>query len=87
MCCPPDEERLHLAYSSRTRPDHVNLASRGAQDFWAVTQSGFYAREGEPIPHRWTTGEGALVVPLERGAAGKIAAHRHHRRRVLAARR
>ena len=32
--------------------------SRGAEDFWAVTQSGFYPREGEPIPHRWTTGEG-----------------------------
>jgi len=62
---PPDDERLHLAYSSRTRPEHVNLASRGAQDYWAVKQSGFYPREGEPIPYRWTTGEGTLVVPLE----------------------
>jgi hypothetical protein len=62
---PPDEERLHLAYSSRTRPGHVNLASRGAQEFFAVKQSGFYAREGEPIAHRWTTGDGALVVPLD----------------------
>ena len=62
---PPAEERLHLAYSSRTRPGHINLASRGAQEFFAVKQSGFYAREGEPIAHRWTTGEGALVVPLD----------------------
>ena len=61
----PNEERLHLAYSSRTRPGHINLASRGAQDFWAVKQSGFYPREGRPIPHRWTTGDGALVVPLD----------------------
>ncbi len=30
---PPNEERLHLAYSSRTRPGHINLASRGAQEF------------------------------------------------------
>ncbi|MBK5298876.1 MAG: sulfatase-like hydrolase/transferase [Vicinamibacteria bacterium] len=61
----PDRDRLHLAYSSRARPEHVNLASRGAAEFWAVTQSGFYPRDGEPIPHRWTTGEGVLVVPIE----------------------
>ncbi len=54
-----------LAYSSHARPDRINLASRGAEEFWAVAQSGFYDREGEPIPHRWTKGEGALVVPLE----------------------
>ena len=78
---PPNEERLHLAYSSRTRPGHVNLASRGAQEFWAVKQSGFYPREGEPVPHRWTTGDGALVVPLEPGAACQVPAHRHHGRR------
>ena len=62
---PPGEDRLHLGFSSRARPQHVNLASRGAAEFWAVTQSGFYAREGEPVSHRWTTGEGALVVPLQ----------------------
>jgi len=61
----PEGTRPHLAYSSRARPDRVNLASRGAEDFWAVTQSGFYGREGLPIPHRWTMGEAALVVPLE----------------------
>jgi hypothetical protein len=62
---PADEPRLHLAYSSRVRPERLNLASRGAEEFWAVRQSGFYPREGEPIPHRWTTGEGILVVPTE----------------------
>jgi hypothetical protein len=43
----------------------VNLATRGAAEFWAVTQSGFYPREGAPISYRWTTGEGTLVVPLQ----------------------
>lgn len=62
---PPEAGRLHLAYSSRVRPEHLNLASRGAEEFWAVAQSGFYAREGQPIAHRWTSGEGALVVPLD----------------------
>lgn len=61
----PNDKRLHLAYSSRARSGRLNLASRGAQDFWAVTQSGLFPREGGPIPHRWTTGEGVLVVPLE----------------------
>jgi len=62
---PPGEQRLHLAYSSRARPDHLNLATRGALQFWGVSQSGFYAREGDPISHQWTIGEGALVVPLQ----------------------
>ena len=60
-----DGDALHLAYASRLRPAHLNLASRGAEEFWAVTQSGFYPREGGPVPHRWTNGEGTLVVPVE----------------------
>jgi hypothetical protein len=62
---PPGENRLHLAFSSQARPEHLNLASSGAQKFWAVTKSGFYASEGTPISDQWTTGDGALVVPLQ----------------------
>ena len=57
--------RLHLAYASRERPEHLNLASRGAHDVWGVQQTGFYPREGSPIAYRWTAGDGSLVVPLE----------------------
>lgn len=57
--------RLHRAYSSNARPEHMNLASNGAREFWSVTQTGFYAREGAPVAFRWTSGEGVLVVPLE----------------------
>jgi len=67
----PGGTKPRLAYASRGRPDTINLASRGAEEFWAVTQSGFYPREGEPIPHRWTMGEGTLVVPLEPDRAPK----------------
>ena len=56
---------LHRAYSSNARPEHLNLASNGAREFWSVTQTGFYAREGAPVAFRWTSGEGVLVVPLE----------------------
>jgi hypothetical protein len=57
--------RLHRAYSSTARPELLNLASNGAREFWSVTQTGFYGREGAPVAFRWTGGEGVLVVPLE----------------------
>lgn len=59
---------LTLGYASNTRPERLNLASRGASDYYRVKQSGFYPREGSPIAFRWTDGAGILEVPLETGA-------------------
>jgi len=56
---------LQLAYSSGGRPEGLNLASNAAADFWSVGLDGLYAREGTPVPHRWTTGEARLIVPLD----------------------
>ncbi len=60
-----DSQRLHLAYASRERPETLDLASRGARDYWRVQQSGLYPREGRPVQFRWTNGNGELLVPLE----------------------
>jgi hypothetical protein len=57
--------RLERAYASSGRPDSLNLASRGAHDYWAVQQKGFYEREGQPIPYQWTEGRATLVVPMK----------------------
>jgi arylsulfatase A-like enzyme len=64
----PGGVRLERAYASSARPNSLNLASRGAHDYWFVDQAGFYGREGGPIPYQWTNGEGALTVPLDRSA-------------------
>jgi hypothetical protein len=55
---------LARAFSSGQRPDTLNLASRGASDYFEVAQEGLLPREGEPIPFRWTTGDARLTVPL-----------------------
>ncbi len=63
----PGGVRLERAYASSARPETLNLASTGAHDYWFVRQSGFYDREGGPIPYRWTNGDAALAVPFDRG--------------------
>ena len=55
---------LARAFSSGQRPDTLNLASRGAADYFEVVQEGLLPREGAPIPFRWTTGDARLTVPL-----------------------
>ena len=67
----PGTGQLHLAYASHARPTHLDLSSRGAEEFWGVRQSGFHPREGTAIPHRWTSGEGVIVVPLDAGRRPK----------------
>jgi hypothetical protein len=64
----PAGVRLERAYASSARPHTLNLASRGAHDYWSVQQIGFYAREGGPIPYQWTNGDAVLVLPLDRSA-------------------
>jgi len=63
----PDDgpSRLHLAYTPRSRPSYLNLASRTAAETWKIRQSGFYDEEGGPISYRWTDGNASLVVPVE----------------------
>ena len=56
--------RLDEGFSLHRRPEGVNLASRGAAEYWSVTQSGLWRREGHPVPYRWTNGNASLVVPL-----------------------
>jgi arylsulfatase A-like enzyme len=67
----PAGVRLERAYASSARPEMVNLASRGARDYWSVQQTGFYAREGRPNPYQWTNGDATLVIPRDRGAVPK----------------
>lgn len=55
---------LARAFSSGQRPETLNLASRGASDYFEVVQDGLLPREGAPIPFRWTTGDARLTVPL-----------------------
>jgi hypothetical protein len=55
---------LTRAFSTGQRPDTLNLASRGAADYFEVAQEGLLPREGSPIPFRWTTGDARLTVPL-----------------------
>jgi hypothetical protein len=55
---------LARAFGSGQRPATVNLASRGASDYFEVAQEGLLPREGEPVPFRWTTGDARLTVPL-----------------------
>ena len=57
---------LTRAFTSGRRPDSLNLASRGAVDYFEVVQTGLYGREGEPVPVRWTSGEATIDVPTDR---------------------
>ena len=57
-------QALTRAFSSGQRPDTLNLASRGAADYFEVAQEGLLPREGSPIPFRWTTGDARITVPL-----------------------
>jgi Sulfatase len=61
------EAGVHLerAYASSARPDTLNLASSGARDYWSIAQTGFYAREGGPIPYQWTNGEATITIPVD----------------------
>lgn len=61
---PEPGKPLARAFSSGQRPETLNLASRGASDYFEVVQDGLLPREGEPIPFRWTTGDARLTVPL-----------------------
>ena len=63
----PAGVRLERAYASSARPEMVNLASRGARDYWSVQQTGFYAREGRPNPYQWTNGDATLVIASRSG--------------------
>jgi hypothetical protein len=56
---------LELAYSSSGRPESLNLSSNAAAQFWGVGHVGLYGREGRVAPHRWTSGEASLTVPLD----------------------
>jgi hypothetical protein len=55
--------RLERAYSSSKRPATLNLASRGARDYWSVTQTGFHDREGSANTYRWTNGDATIALP------------------------
>jgi arylsulfatase A-like enzyme len=63
----PAGVRLERAYASSARPEMVNLASRGARDYWMVQQTGFYAREGGSNSYQWTNGAATLLVPRDSG--------------------
>jgi hypothetical protein len=56
---------LTRAFTSGRRPDSLNLASRGAADYFEVAQNGFFAREGEPVPARWTSEEATIDLPTD----------------------
>jgi hypothetical protein len=57
-------QRLVRAFSLGERPDTLNLASRGASDYFEVAQEGLLPREGEPVSFRWTAGDARLTVRL-----------------------
>jgi hypothetical protein len=54
------------AYATGRFPEQLDLASRGAADFYGVDQKGLLPREGDgPDAKRWSSGDVSIAVPIE----------------------
>ena len=61
--------RLERAFGSGRFPEPLDLASRGAEEFYGIEQHGLLPREGDgPDARRWTTGDASITVPIDPSA-------------------
>ncbi len=60
---------LERAYATGRFPEQLDLASRGAAEFYDIQQKGLLPREGDgPEARRWTTGDVSIAVPIDPSA-------------------
>jgi hypothetical protein len=57
--------RVRRAYALGDPSSTLNLVSRGARTYWAISQDGFYqAEEGSMTWYRWTKGGATVTLPF-----------------------
>ena len=58
------------AYATGRFPEQLDLASRGATDFYGIQQRGLLPREGDGVDaRRWSTGDVSIAVPNDPATA------------------
>jgi len=62
----PKSVTFQRAYATGRFPEQLDLASRGAADFYGVDQKGLLPREGDgPDARRWSSGDVSIAVPID----------------------